>query len=82
MMARWRSDGAAWLLSRGLPSVPGCEVSLETVAIGCACEANLPFLCDGGTRFCVLVNLDLQNFQLLGLADFFHLIDETVGEFL
>lgn len=86
MMAMWRSSGAAWPLM-GLPSVPGRGVPWglfrdEIVAIGCACEATLPFPCDEGTRFCVLVNLDLQNFMLLGLADLLHLIDETVGELL
>ena len=46
------------------------------------CEATFPFLSEEEKRLFVLVNLDLQNFLFLGLADLVHLIDVPVGELL
>ncbi len=71
--------GAGRALSRGLLRASGCKGCTDTDAPGCT---TLSFLCEEETRFCVLVNLDLQNFQLLGFSDFLHLVDEAIGEFL
>ncbi len=46
------------------------------------CEATFPFPSDEEKRLFVLVNLDLQNFLFLCLADLVHLIDVPVGELL